>query len=136
MVFVTDDDYVVSGETFALYDPVDFQDEGTGDVYVWDAFLFQFIVDWLAYAVGADHYDAVLLIVVRGVEVCFCDDLNDSGFQVCYYFFVVDDRPQGEDWFLFSVDEFVDFVHGSLNSEAEAGCFGYFYFHYFCTFSL
>ena len=69
---------------------------------------------------GADHYDAVLLIVVRGVEVCFCDDLNASGFQVCYYFFVVDDRPQGEDWFLFGVDEFVDFVHGSLNSEAEA----------------
>lgn len=49
MVFITDDDHMVSGEAFFLYDTVYLQNERTGDIYIENTFFFQFIVDWFSY---------------------------------------------------------------------------------------
>ena len=40
VVFVADDDDVVSCKAFFFHDAVDLQDEGTGDIYVRDVFSF------------------------------------------------------------------------------------------------
>ena len=82
---------------------------------------------------------SVLQGVIRGIQVCFCDNMDATSFQIRYYAFVVDDRAQSENRFLFCVYEFVDFVHCTFDAEAEACCFCYFFLinnllNYFCTF--
>ena len=119
MVFVADDDDVVSCKAFFFHDPVDFQDEGAGHIYIRDVFFFQLIVDGFTYAVRADDYCSVLQGVIRGIQVCFCDNMDATGFQIRYYAFIVDDRTQSEDWFLFCVDQLVDFVYCPFDAEAE-----------------
>ena len=122
MVFVADDDDVVSCKAFFFHDPVNFQDEGAGNIYVGDIYFFQLIVDGFAYAVRADDYCSVLQGVIRGIQVCFRDNVDATGFQIRYYTFVVDDRTQSVDWFLFCADQFVDFVYCPFDAEAEACC--------------
>ena len=107
---------------------MDFQDEGAGHIYIRDVFFFQLIVDGFTYTVRADDYCSVLQGVIRGIQVCFCDNVDATGFQIRYYTFVVDDRPQSVDWFLFCADQFVDFVYCTFDTEAEACCFCYFNF--------
>ena len=80
-------------------------------------------------AVRADDYCSVLQGIIREIQVCFCDNMDATGFQIRYYAFIVDDRTQSEDWFLFCVDQLVDFVHCSFDAEAEACCLCYFNFH-------
>ena len=52
--------------------------------------------------------------------------LNTLASHIFDDLFIVDDRTQSEDWFLFCVDQLVDFVHCSFDAEAEACCFCYF----------
>ena len=92
-------------------------------------FFFQLIVDGFAYTVRADDYCSVLQGIIREIQVCFCDNMDATGFQIRYYAFVVDDRAQSVDWFLFCVDQLVDFVHCTFDAEAEACCLCYFNFH-------
>lgn len=40
VVFVADDDDVVSCKAFFFHDPVDFQNEGAGHIYIRDVFSF------------------------------------------------------------------------------------------------
>lgn len=47
-------------KAFFFHDPVDFQDEGAGHIYVGDVFFFQLIVDGFTYAVRADDYCSIL----------------------------------------------------------------------------
>ena len=120
---------MISGQALFFHDAVDLQDEGTGDIYVRDVFFFQFIVNGFAYTVGTDDYCSVLQGIIREIQVCFCDNMDATGFQIRYYAFIVDDRTQSEDWFLFCADQFVDFVYCTFDTEAEACCFCYFNFH-------
>ena len=85
---------MISGQALFFHDAVDLQDEGTGDIYVRDVFFFQFIIDRFAYTVGTDDYCSVLQGVIRGIQVCFCDNMDATSFQIRYYAFVVDDRAQ------------------------------------------
>ena len=75
MVFITDDDHMVSGEAFFLYDTVYLQNERTGDIYIGNTFFFQFIVDWFSYTMGTDHHNSTAQLFRRSIDILFADHL-------------------------------------------------------------
>ena len=62
------------------------------------------------------------------------DDLNPFFFQILHYKFVVDNRSVGI-YFLSGFYLFVDLIHGTLYTKAEAGAFCQNYFHIICILS-